>query len=220
MLQLDKVTSGLRIRRFSYLLEKNNHPINQLQIQLGGNEFLRSVPIIDVDATTTTSLSKLSDHNLKCLQNYDFDELETDRLLRLKLCNVKISNIVQKQKRNNPLLARLRHQDIYTIHDALTYGDQAITNLIRICKPELSEMLQRLSDLPHIEHTAHNPLNLHLYDSLYRKWTNVASLNSSKIRKLLNPDKIRPRTKLLEFNSEEIAHRTFLKIKKNKKCST
>jgi hypothetical protein len=114
MLQIDKVTCGLRLRRFSYLLERDNHPINQLQNKLGGNEFLRATPIIDIDATTTTSLLRISEHNLKCLQNYDLDELETDRLLRLKLCNVKISNIVQKQKRNNPLLARLRHQDVYT----------------------------------------------------------------------------------------------------------
>jgi hypothetical protein len=150
MLQLDKVTSGLRLRRFSYLLEKDNHPINQLQIKLGGNDFLRSFPIIDIDASTTTSLSKINDHNLKCIQNYDLDELEFDRLFRLKLCNTKIANIVQKQKRNNPLLARLRHQDISTIHDALAEGGQTMVNLRRICKPELNEILNKLSELPHI----------------------------------------------------------------------
>jgi hypothetical protein len=214
MLQLDKVTSGLRLRRFSYLLEKNNHPINQLQIKLGGNEFLRSMPVVDIDATTATSISRLSEHNLKCLQNFDMDELEVDRLIRLKLCNVKISNIVQKQKRNNPLLARLRNQDIHTIHDVLAQGDQTMANLVRICKPELIEILLKLKDLPHIEHRGHNPLNIHLYDSLYRKWVNVASLQSKKIRNLLNPSTIMPRTKLIEFNSEEIAQRTFLKIKR------
>lgn len=124
MLQLDKVACGLRMRCFSYLLEKDNHPISQLQIKLGGNEFLRSVPIIDIDTPTTTFISRLNDHNLKCLHNYDLDELEIDRLLRLKLCNTKMANIVKKQKRNNPLLARLRH--VYTIHDALMLGDQAI----------------------------------------------------------------------------------------------
>ncbi len=77
-------------------------------------------------------------------------------------------------------------------------------------------MLQKLSDLPHIEHRAQSPLNLHLYDLLYRKWVNVASLNSSKIRNLLHPGRIMPRTKLLEFDNEEMAHRTFLKIKKIK----
>jgi hypothetical protein len=216
MLQLNNVVWGLRLRRFSYLLEKNNHPINQLQIRLGGNEFLRSFPIIDIDAPTTTSLSKLSEHNLKCLQNYDLDELEFDRLLRLKLCNIKIANIVQKQKRNNPLLARLRHLDITTIHDVLVEGGQAMVNLRRICKPELSEVLNKLSQLPHVEHRAHDPLNLHLYDSMYRRWVNVAALNSGNIRNLLYPSKLMPRTKLLDFDTEEIARRTFQKIKKIK----
>jgi Reverse transcriptase (RNA-dependent DNA polymerase) len=216
MLQLDKVTCGLRMRRFSYLLEKNSHPINQLQIKLGSNEFLRAAPIVDIDATTATSLAKLTEHNLKCIQNYDLDELETDRLFRLKLCNTKLSNIVQKQKRNNPLLARLRNQDIHTIHDALLLGDQAIESLRRICKPELNELLQKLSDLPHIDHRAHTPLNLHLYDLLFRKWVNIASLSSSKIRTLLDPGSVMLRTKLLEFDNVEMAHRTFLKIKKIK----
>jgi hypothetical protein len=48
--------------------------------------------------------------------------------------------------------------------------------------------------VPHIEHGGQTPLNLHIYNTQFRKWENVAAHKSSKIRQLLFEDTILPHT--------------------------
>jgi len=213
MIQLEKIVAGLRIRRVCTLLEKDDHPIGLLQAKLGMNDFLRKEPVVDIDAPTKMAMALIAKHNLSCLTNYDIDELEFDRLLRLKLGNIKISHIVGKQRRNNAQLARLRHIGAHTVHDALTLGAQVIEMLARLCEPELRDILRALTDIVNIEHRAQTPLNLHIYNEQYRKWENIATLRSREIRNLLYGDTIMLRTKKLEFTRVEQAQRTYNKIK-------
>jgi hypothetical protein len=102
MLDLEKVVTGLRVRRATSLMENDQHPVNRLQLRLGTNDFMRKMPMVQIDPTSETTMSTIAKHNLTCLANYDLDELEFDRLLRLKLCNTKIINIIGRQRRNNP----------------------------------------------------------------------------------------------------------------------
>jgi len=213
MLDLEKVVTGLRVRRVSSLLENDQHPINRLQLQLGANDFLRRVPTVQIDPTSESTMIAISKHNLTCLMNYDLDELEFDRLLRLKLCNTKIINVIGKQRRNNPLLARLRHMGVNSIHDALEIGDQATDILVRICEPQMRPILIALQGLPHIDHGGQMPINLHIYNSTFRKWENAAAQKSSSIRKLLYVDTVLPQTKMLEFENTEAAMSLFKRIK-------
>jgi hypothetical protein len=213
MLDLKEVVTGLRLRRVATLLEKDHHPINRLQISLGVNDFLRQTPRVKIDPPSESTMAATAKHNLTCLENYDLDELEFDRLLRLKLCNTKIINIIGKQRRNDPLLARLRHLGVDSIHEALLLGDRAINILTRICVPQIRTTLVALFQLPHIEHGGQMPLNLHIYNMTFRKWENAAALKSSKIRQLLFEDKVLLNTKMLDLENEEAAMKLYKRIK-------
>jgi hypothetical protein len=213
MLDLEKVVTGLRIRRVSSLMENDQHPINRLQLKLGTNDFLRQMPMVKIDPPSESTMIAMTKHNLTCLANYDVDELEFDRLLRLKLCNTKIINIIGKQRRNNPLLARLRHLGANSIHDALQIGDLAMGILIRICEPQIRTILAALQGLPHIDHGGQMPINLHIYNSKFRKWENAAANKSSSIRQLLYEETVLPQTKMLDFENTEVARNVYKKIK-------
>ncbi len=213
MLDLRKIVIGLRSRRVCTLLEKDHHPINRLQLRLGVNDFLRTTPMVKIDPPSESTMIATTKHNLACLERYDLDELEFDRLLRLKLCHTKIINIISKLRRNNPLLARLRHLGANTVHDVLQIGDQAIDILTRICEPQIRTILMTLHQMPHIDHGGQMPLNLHIYNQQFRKWDNMAAHTSSKIRQLIFDDNILLRTKMLEFENEEGARNLYKKIK-------
>jgi len=213
MLELEKVVEGLRIKRVATLLEKDVHPINQLQIKLGLNEFLRNEPVVKIDAPTQTAMTTIARHNLKCINNYDMDEFEIDRLFRIKLCHTKIINIIGKQRRNNRILAQLRHMGVLTIHDAITIGPQALNLLRQICLPELRDIIAALDEVIHLDHRAQIPLNVHLYNELYRKWDNIVTLKSSKIRAQLKEDTLMLRTKKILFENCAHASLTYKKIK-------
>jgi hypothetical protein len=126
----------------------------------------------------------------------------------------KIVNIVSKYRRNNPQLARLRHMEVYTLHDALVLGRQTIDILTQICEPEVREILTALKDIPHVNHRGEDPLNLHIYNEQYRKWENAAAHRSSVLRNILNPETVMVTTKMMNFRGEEQAMQTFRKIKK------
>jgi hypothetical protein len=194
----------LRLKRFGTLLEKDAHPINNLQIKLGGNDFMRKEPKIDIDPSTTNAMVTISKHNLEEIRNYDTDELEFDRLFRLKLCKTKIVNIVKKQVRNYPALARLRRQGILTIHDALNAGANAMTELERVSTPEIQNIIANLATYEHIDYTGYDPLNIDIYDSLNRKWQNMSGIKSRNIRKILDPkqDLVITQKKTVNFNNE------------------
>jgi len=213
MLDLEKVVTGLRLRRVTSLMENDQHPINRLQLRLGTNDFLRRNPMVHIDPPSETMMLAMTQHNLESLANYDLDELEFDRLLRLKLCNTKIINVIGRQRRNNPQLARLRHMGVHSIHDALEIGDQAIDILARICEPQIRPILIALQGLPHIDHGGQSPLNLHIYNSTFRKWENVAARHSSSIRRFLYEDTVLPQTKMLDFENAEAASSLYKKIK-------
>jgi hypothetical protein len=194
-------------------MENDQHPVNRLQLRLGTNDFMRKMPMVQIDPTSETTMTTIAKHNLTCLANYDLDELEFDRLLRLKLCNTKIINIIGRQRRNNPRLARLRHMGVNSIHDALETGNQAIDILTQICEPQIRPILIALQGLPHIDHGGQMPINLHIYNSTFRKWENVATKKSSSIRRLLYEETVLPQTKMLEFENTEVALSLFKKIK-------
>jgi hypothetical protein len=68
MLELDKVVKGLRIRRVYTILEKNEHPVSQLQIKLGINDFLRKEPVVDIDAPTKMAMVAVAKQPILKLQ--------------------------------------------------------------------------------------------------------------------------------------------------------
>jgi len=213
MLDLKKIVTRLRVRRVGALLEKDHHPINRLQLRLGVNDFLRNTPRVKIDPPSESTMLSITKHNLKCLDNYDLDELEFDLLLQTKLCNTKIINIIGKQRRNNPLLARLRNLGADTIHDVLQIGDQAIDILTRVCEPQIRGILMALHQLPHIDHGGQMPLNIHIYNQQFRKWENVAINTSNKTRQIMFDSTIMRQTKMLEFRNEEEARSFYSKIK-------
>jgi len=57
------------------------------------------------------------------------------------------------------------------------------------------------------------PINLHIYNSKFRKWENAAAHKSSSIRQLLYEDAVLPQTKMLDFENNEVARNLYKKIK-------
>jgi hypothetical protein len=102
---------------------------------------------------------------------------------------------------------------VNSIHDALETGNQAIDILTQICEPQIRPILIALQGLPHIDHGGQMPINLHIYNSTFRKWENVATKKSSSIRRLLYEETVLPQTKMLEFENTEVALSLFKKIK-------
>ena len=59
MVKLHDLTIASRIRRSMILLNKNIHPISELQKRLRGGEHLRQLAKLNIDTTTNTTLHAL-----------------------------------------------------------------------------------------------------------------------------------------------------------------
>jgi hypothetical protein len=57
MVKLHELMIASRIRRYMLLLDKQVHPICDLQKQLGANEHLRQLPKLNLDSVTNSSLN-------------------------------------------------------------------------------------------------------------------------------------------------------------------
>ncbi len=49
LLKLEDVVTGIRLKRFAILEDGFNHPIGELQWQLGSDEFLKGTPKYQID---------------------------------------------------------------------------------------------------------------------------------------------------------------------------
>ena len=56
LLDLEKVITGIRLRRLLILESGFDHPIGELQNKLGSYGFFREAPKFNIDPTTTTAL--------------------------------------------------------------------------------------------------------------------------------------------------------------------
>jgi hypothetical protein len=210
MIKLDEVVNCIRLRRFSLLEEGFHHPVRQLQICLGSREHLRnsSTHTIYIDPTTETATNMISTHNFKAYAEYDTDNLEWDRILRLKLCSTKLINIIPRNKRNSRTAAHFRRIGIYTVHELLEAVDVDKMDLLAICKPELVNVLRELLQLDHLDHDFDDIRQLRnhiLYDSIGYKWVNGAKLTSRQIRNLCYKTELITNTKSGQFDPAEAA---------------
>jgi hypothetical protein len=85
MVKLHDLMTASRIRRYMTLLDKQVHPIGDLQKKLGASEHLRQLPKMNLDSVTNTLLSALYKIELKY---YTRDRwlIDTDGVLQNMLC--------------------------------------------------------------------------------------------------------------------------------------
>jgi hypothetical protein len=186
MVKLEEVTNCIRLRRFAILDEGFDHPVKNLQARLGGNIHLRNDHPNDrsIDPTTTTATKMITEHNVLAYADYDCENLEADRLLRLKLCSTKLISIIPRNKRNSRSATMFRRMGVYTIHELLVSDDVDKLQLLAICIPQLIPLLRKLLTLVHLDHN-HDELaqqgNHHLYDTNSYTWLNAAIMPSSRL---------------------------------------
>jgi hypothetical protein len=62
LVDLESVMKASRIKRFSYLMEHNMHPVASLQSNLSNNNVINATPRLNIDDVTTTVLQTLNKH--------------------------------------------------------------------------------------------------------------------------------------------------------------
>jgi hypothetical protein len=205
MVKLDEVTNCIRLIRFAILEEGFEHPVRNLQLCLGSSTHLHVSNPYDriIDPTTSTASKMISEHNIRAYAEYDVENLESDRLFRLKLCGTKLVNIIPRNKHNSRTAARLRRLGVYTLHELLEADDIDRMEITNICKPELIMILRRLLTMPHLHHNYDDVAQLrnhHLYDSSGYRWLNVAVNTSSKLRQMIYNKTVITDTKAFQFD--------------------
>jgi hypothetical protein len=102
----------------------------------------------------------ITQYNVKAYADYDIDNLETDRILRLKLCSTKLINIIPRNKRNSRSATYFRRMGIFTIHELLTTEGIDKIQLLTVCKPELTNILREMLSLEHLDHDLNDLLQI------------------------------------------------------------
>ncbi len=138
-------------------------------------------------------------------------------MCRIKLCAIKIIDIIPRNKRNSREAAIIRRNHINTIHDLLDNFEINRHILIDICLPELRAILSKLLTIDHIDHETDllsQTKNYYAFDNESNKWSNLAIARSSDIRKLLHKDIVINQTKLNTFgiNDATLLYKKILKI--------
>jgi hypothetical protein len=205
MIKLDEVVNCIRLRRFAILEEGFEHPIKELQICLGSRVHMRpSHPNnSSIDPTTETAISVITKYNLKAYADYDIDNLEADRLLRLKFCSTKLINIIPRKKRNSRIAAYYRRMGIFTLHELLTTPDVDKLQLLLICPPDVTNILREFLSLAHLDHDQNDLLQIRnhlLYDNISCSWINSAILPSRQLRQKCFRTELITNTKAGQFD--------------------
>ncbi len=93
MVKLQYVMIASRLRRYMILLDKQMHPISDLQKRLVAGEHLRQLAKLNIDSVTNTSLHILHKTELK---NYMRDRwlIDTDGVLQNRFMHTKIKHAI------------------------------------------------------------------------------------------------------------------------------
>jgi hypothetical protein len=138
MVKLQDLMIASRIRRYMLLLDKQVHPISDLQKQLGAGKHLRQLPKLNLDSVTNTSLNTLYKIEHK---NYTRDRwlMDTDKK---KFVHTKIKHAIADNRHNSIELNILKLRRITIVGGVIHLNNDSKIMLRQILKPELREMLE------------------------------------------------------------------------------
>jgi hypothetical protein len=118
MVRLHDLMIASRLRRYMILLDKQMHPISDLQERLGVGEHLRQLAKLNIDSVTNTLLQTLYKIELK---NYmrDVWMLDTDGVLQNRFMHTKIKHAIADNRHNSIERNILRLRRITTTGEAI-----------------------------------------------------------------------------------------------------
>ena len=202
MVKLHDLMIASRIRRYMILLDKQVHPISDLQIKLGAGDHLRQLPKMNLDSVTNTSLMSLYKIELKYYMR-DRWLIDTDRVLQNMFMHTKIRHAIADNRHNSIELNMLRLRRINTIGKIIELNNDSKTLLSRIIKPELRSMLEIIDNLyagmPVPDRNNHPTI----LDANKNVWLRCSSLTSRHIRLLLKDTVVLNNTKLMTLTPIE-----------------
>jgi len=202
MIDIYKIMKATRLRRFTYLMANNSHPIAELQLVLGGNDHLRKKPIIDIEDVTSSVLEILREHYIRTYGVITDDEMAIDLVMHRQLLSCKIKDVTMKSKDQSIEALMLRQQRVFTMIDIVGAGVNCLNLLCRVAENNLVRHLRQLfgmyrdSDLPELGHTAM------LYEAVGRRWQRAEIMSSRQIRNTLFKDSCIFETKLTNMAPE------------------
>ncbi len=213
LVDLESVMIASRIKRYSYLIENNTHPIAGLQRALCRNDSINVEPHINIDDVSTSVLLKLQKHYLQALHSASDVCFETDVNLQTILANSHIKNICIKNKLRGREIAILTRDGICTVKQAINIGGNSIVMMLSTMNTVIRRHIQTLINIYEgTQLPQHNP-SVHLFDPHRMNMFAIAQLPSRNIRNMLNPTKALNNTKFLTTTAEESVN-IYNKIKK------
>jgi hypothetical protein len=141
MVKLHDLMIASRLRRYMILLDKQMHPISDLQKRLGAGEHLRQLAKLNIDSVTNTSLYIL---HKTVIKNYMRDRwlIDTDRVLQNMFMHTKIKHAIADNRHNSMEHNILRLRRLNTIVEVIHLNNDSKNILRHILKPELRVMLE------------------------------------------------------------------------------
>jgi hypothetical protein len=118
MVRLHDLMIASRLRRYMILLDKQMHPISDLQERLGVGEHLRQLAKLNIDSVTNTLLQTLYKIELKNNMR-DVWMLDTDGVLQNRFMHTKIKHAIADNRHNSIEHNILRLRRITTTGEAI-----------------------------------------------------------------------------------------------------
>ncbi len=185
MVELKDVVLASQLRRFVTLRVAKDHPIEVLQGLLGGYDYLRPTPKIDIDVVTTSVLKILTENVSHQQLHMLPGMLESDLTFHRQILHCKLRWIVSPNMTRsieyNMLRARGRHKVGEVLPNA---GEVAV--LQRIVLPNVRPILAMLAaeysgiPIPDEEEITR------IYDADRATWLTPSIVSSSNIHRFLN----------------------------------
>jgi len=202
LIRLDQVMLAARLRRFSYLMAKNDHPIARLQMVLGGECHLKKKAILNIDDVTDSTLKLLRENLLLSYAGMTDDHIDSDFLMHRLLMGCQLRDAVSDNKTNSIEMTMLRRRGLTTIREVVRGGRENMQLLGRIITQQLRKPLARISRAYAGIEPPDSETGLYLYNSSGRQWLRPAQLTSKQIRLCLWDDKYITQTKLLRLTDD------------------
>jgi hypothetical protein len=214
MIDVAEVMTAARLKRFAYLIEKNTHPIADLQKALGGTIHLKKKPQMDIEDVTKSSLAVLRKHHLICYGQITDLEMENDLILHRQLLSCEIKDVVKDRHENSIEMTMLRRSRVTRVADTL-HRHHPFNLLCRIAEENL---IRHLRQLKRIYMTRRVPDldedGVRMYAPINRQWLRVEQMSSRQIRDMSKSELCISRTKLINDGTDpSILYRKIAKLR-------
>jgi hypothetical protein len=181
LVDMAHIMEATRIRRFAILRAQNNHPVAQLQLALGGYEYLRTTPILDLDKVTTSVLETLRHNILSAQLDMRPGLAETDLILHKQMLSAKLRWLVPAVRRASIEYNMLRARGYVTLGDVIKGSRGSTAMLRRIALPEIRTLLPLLDDEYRDRQLPEAEDKILIYDKDVAQWLNLAAVGSGTI---------------------------------------